>query len=195
NMNAPWLFTDIFCLTYVNHMTRAGMVAYSGFLATSYREDICEYFLKGLNETGDLYKQTLNIAINKGVNARHPYIEIPKETDYIDSKKYNKGINPFSSKRPLNAVEISHLYLYTISHAIRIEVCLSFALISPDNIVLDYLTREKEISQMLNNIFMDTLAKNDIEIPHLPDVAISYYTTKTFSYKLIMFLMSQVLPS
>src|SRR5699024_7194956 len=78
NMIAPWLFTDIFCSTYVNHITRAGMVAYSGFLATSYREDICEYFLKGLNETGDLYKQSLNIALNKGVNARHPYIEIPK---------------------------------------------------------------------------------------------------------------------
>src|SRR5699024_9455781 len=37
NMNAPWLFTDIFCLTYVNHMTRLEMTAYSGFLAVSYR--------------------------------------------------------------------------------------------------------------------------------------------------------------
>jgi len=195
NMNAPWLFTDIFCLTYVNHMTRAGMVAYSGFLATSYREDICEYFLKGLNETGDLYKQSLNIALNKGVNARHPYIEIPKETDYIDSKKYYKGLNPFSSKRPLNAVEISHLYLNTMTNAIGIKLCLAFAQTSPVNKVQDFLIRGKEISQKHNKIFMDTLANNDIETPQLPDVAISDSTTKTFSDKLIMFLMSQLMAS
>src|SRR5699024_7750737 len=114
-MNAPWLFTDIFCLTYVNHMTRAGMVAYSGFLATSYREDICEYFLKGLNKTGDLYKQSLNIALNKGVNARHPYIEIPKETDYIDSIKYYKGLNHISSNRPIIAFALLKYY-YGIMH-------------------------------------------------------------------------------
>src|SRR5699024_2112263 len=40
NMNAPWLFTDEFCLTYVNHMARVAMVSFSGFLAVSYREDI-----------------------------------------------------------------------------------------------------------------------------------------------------------
>ncbi|HWO78475.1 MAG TPA: DUF3231 family protein, partial [Bacillus sp. (in: firmicutes)] len=28
NMEAPWLFSDIFCLTYVNHMARVGMLAY-----------------------------------------------------------------------------------------------------------------------------------------------------------------------
>src|SRR5699024_11973130 len=127
------LFTDICCLTYVNQMTRAGMVTYSGFLATSYREDICEYFLKGLNDTGDLYKQSLNIALNKGEYARHRYIEISKETDYIDSKKYYKGLNHFSSKHPLNAVEITHLYLNTMTNAIGIKLFLSFAQTSPVN--------------------------------------------------------------
>src|SRR5699024_5290737 len=36
---------------------------------------------------------------------------------------------------------------------------------------------------------------NDIETPQLPDVAISDSTTKTFSDKLIMFLMSQLMAS
>lgn len=195
NINAPWLFTDLFCLTYVNHMTRAGMLTYSGFLATSYREDICEYFLKSLNDIGELYKQSLNIALQKGINARHPYIEVPKETDYVDSKKYYKGLNPFSSKRPLNAVEISHLYLNTMTNTIGIKLCLAFAQTSSLKKVQDFMIRGKEISQKHNKIFMDILANNDIETPQLPDVAISDSTTKTFSDKLMMFLMSQLMAS
>src|SRR5699024_7698361 len=113
-MNAPWLFTDTFCLTYINHMARVGMVSYSGLVAISYREDICDYFLQKLNEVGQLYKMSLETALHKGINARHPYINVPKKTDYVDSKKYYSGLNPFDSKRPLNTVEISHLYLNTM---------------------------------------------------------------------------------
>lgn len=195
NMNAPWLLTDTFCLTYVNHMTKIGMIAYSGFLAVSYREDVCEYFLKGLNESGNLYKQSLHIALHKGVNARHPYIEVPKETDYVDSKKYYSGLNPFSSKRPLNAIEISHLYLNTITNAIGVKLCLAFAQTSPLKEVQDFMIRSKEISQKHSKIFADTLSKNDIETPQLPDIAVSDSTTQTFSDKLMMFLMSQLMAS
>src|SRR5699024_5010399 len=35
NPNAPRLFSDIFCLTYVNNMAKIGMVAYSGYIAMS----------------------------------------------------------------------------------------------------------------------------------------------------------------
>src|SRR5699024_7299837 len=104
NMNAPWLFTDTFCLTYLIHMARIGMVTYSGLVAISYREDIREYFLQGLNEVGNLYHQSLNVALHKGINARHPHISVPKDIDYVDSKKYYSGLNPFSSKWPLNAL-------------------------------------------------------------------------------------------
>src|SRR5699024_12854704 len=130
--------------------------------ATSYRAVICTYFLKGLNETSDLYKQSLNSALNKGVNARHPYIEIPKETDYIDSKKYYKGLNPFSSKHPLNAVEISHLYLNTMTNAIGIKLFLSFAQTSPVNKLHNFLIRGIEIFQKHIKILMYTIVNNNI---------------------------------
>lgn len=195
NTNAPWLFTDVFCLTYVNHMTKAGMLVYSGFLAVSYREDICEYFLKGLTESGSLYNQSLKIALQKGVNARHPYIEVPEETDYVDSKKYYSGLNPLSSKRPLNAIEISHLYLNTMTNAIGSKLCLAFAQTSPLKEVQDFMIRSKEVSQKHSKIFADTLSKDDIETPQLPDIAISDSTTQTFSDKLMMLLMSQLMAS
>lgn len=190
NMNAPWLFTEEFCLIYINEMSKAGMVAYSGFVAVSYRADICKYFLKGLNESGYIYKQSLKVALDKGINARHPYIEVPKETDNVDSKKYYSGLNPFSNKRPLNAIEISHLYLNTMTNGIGTKLCLVFAQTSPLKEVQEFMLRSKKVSQKHTKTFIDTLLKDDIEAPKLPDIVISDSTTQTFSDKLMMFQMS-----
>lgn len=190
NMNAPWLFTDVFCLTYINHVARVGMAGYSGFVAISYRKDIREYFLQGLNEVGNLYDQSTTIALLKGVNARHPYIEVPKETDYVDTKKYLSGLNPFNNTRPLNAVEISHLYLNVMTNAIGVKLCIAFAQTSPLKEVQDFMLRSKEVSQKHIKLFTDSLLKDDIETPHLPDIGVSDSTTQTFSDKLIMFHMS-----
>lgn len=192
NINAPWLFTDTFCLTYVNHMSKVGMLAYSGFVALSYREDICNYFSLGLNEITNLYNQSLKIALLKGINGRHPYIEVPKETDYVDSKDYYNGLNPFSDKRPLNAIEISHLYMNILTNAMGVKLCLAFAQTSPSKDVQDFMFRAKEISQKHIKIFTDTLLKDDIQAAQVPDVAVSDSTAQTFSDKLMMFHMSLI---
>ncbi|WP_200411900.1 DUF3231 family protein [Virgibacillus salexigens] len=195
NMNAPWLFTDEFCLTYVNHMAKVGMLEYSGFVSASYREDVCNYFSLGLSETNNLYKQSLKIALLKGINARHPYIEPPKATDYIDSKKYLRGLNPFNDKRPLNAVEISNLYMNIVTNSMGVNLCLAFAQSSPTKEVQDYMLRGKEISQKHIKIFVDTLLEGDVQAPHVPDVGVSNSTTQTFSDKLVMFHMNLIIAS
>ncbi|UOQ91449.1 DUF3231 family protein [Halobacillus shinanisalinarum] len=192
NINAPWLFTDTFCLTYVNHMAKVGMIAYSGFVSMSTREDMRNYFILALNETATLYNQTSEIALSKGINARHPYIEVPKETDYVDSKKYFSGLNPFSDKRPLNAVEISHIYMNILTNVVGVKLCLAFAQTSPSKDVQDFMLRGKEISQKHIKIFVDTLMKDDIDAPQVPDTAVSDSTTQAFSDKLLMYHMSLI---
>ncbi|KRG15235.1 hypothetical protein ACA30_08775 [Virgibacillus soli] len=192
NTSAPWLFTDLFCLTYVNHMAKVGMLAYSGFVSMSYREDICHYFSQGLSEINHLYTESLKIALSKGVSARHPYIEVPKETDYVDSKRYLSGLNPFSGKRSLNSVEISHLYMNILTNSMGIKLCLAFAQTSPSKDVQDFMLRGKEISQKHIKIFVDTLLEDNIEAPRVPEVSVSDSITSTFSDKLMMFHMSLI---
>jgi Protein of unknown function (DUF3231) len=190
NMEAPWLFSDVFCLTYVNHMAKVGMLAYSGFVSMSAREDIRNFYTKGLVEASTLYNQTTEIAISKGVHSRHPYIEVPKEADYVDSKKYLSGLNPFKNKRPLNSVEISHLYMNVLTNSMGVKLSIGFAQTSPSKEIQDYMLRGKEISSKHIQIFADILLANDLATPRLPDVSVSNSTTKTFSDKLMMFHMS-----
>ncbi|WP_339216086.1 DUF3231 family protein [Ornithinibacillus sp. FSL M8-0202] len=190
NMEAPWLYTDIFCLNYVNHMARVGMVAYSGFLTMCTRKDIRDYYTQALQSTAELYNRTLDIQLEKGVNARHPYIMVPKEADYVRSKQYLSGLNPFNEKRPLNAIEISYLYMNIMTNALGMKLCISFAQTSPNKEVQEFMLRGKEIAKKHLKLFNDLLMKEDIEAPEVPDVAVSDSTTWTFSDKMMMFHVS-----
>jgi hypothetical protein len=154
NLNAPWLFTDIFCLNYVNYMAKAGMLTYSDFLAMSTRKDICEHFTNCLTETAKLYNQSTEIALKKGILARHPYIEVPKETDYVDSKAYLSGLNPFNAKRSLNAVEIAHLYLNFTMNSIGMKLTIAFAQTSQSKEIQEFMIRGRDISKKHIQIFI-----------------------------------------
>ncbi|MBU8790515.1 DUF3231 family protein [Oceanobacillus caeni] len=195
NMDAPWLYTGLFCLSYVNHMAKVGMKAYSDFISLSYRKDIRNYFIKALSEITTLFEQSIDTSLLKGLNARHPYIQVPKEVDYIDSKKYFSGLNPFSEKRPLNAVEITYLYQNVTTNSVGMKLCLSFAQTSPLKEVQDFMIRGRDISKKHIKIFVDTLMKDDIEAAQVPDVGISDSTTQTFSDRLTMFQMSLLMSS
>ena len=190
NLNAPWLFTDVFCLTYVNQMARVGLLAYGGFVSMSIRKDIRILFTEGIEETTDLYNRTTDIGLEKGVIARFPFINVPTESDYVDSKKYYSGLNPLASKRPLNAVEVSHLYMNSMTNTVGVKLCLAFAQTSPVKEVQEFMLRGKEISKKHIEIFTSKLLEDEIETPQLPDMAISESITQTFSDKLLMFHMS-----
>jgi hypothetical protein len=193
DLNAPWLFTDVFCLTYVNHMARVGNALYVSYLNMSYREDIFDMLSKYVEDSKQLLTKALKTSLKKGINARHPYIEVPKETELIESKKYFNGLNPFSEKRPLNAIEISHLYLNILTNSIGVKLCIAFAQTSPTKKVQDYMLRLRDVSKKHVQLFSKVLLNENIEAPHIPDVAVSDSTTKTFSDKLMMFHMSMLM--
>lgn len=130
------------------------MVGYSGMLAMSGREDIVEYYSKALSETRNLFVKSLNVMIKNGLYVRAPYIPMPTETDYVDSKQYLSGLNPFTTKRPLNAIEISHLFLNIQTNSIGVKLCLAFGQTSPRKDVQDYLLRGKLISEKQIAVFI-----------------------------------------
>ncbi|MGY4691659.1 DUF3231 family protein [Salibacterium sp. K-3] len=190
HMDAPWLFSDIFCLTYVNHMSKVGMMTYSGFLGMSRREDVRAFYTKLLSDTSSLYNMTTETAVSKGIHATPPYLNVPKEREYIESKHYMSGLHPFRDKRALNAVEIAYLYLNIFTNAVGVKLAIAFAQTSMSKEVQNYMLRGKEISNKHIKVFTSILDENDIVTPRLPDLGVSDSTTRTFSDKLMMFHMS-----
>jgi len=188
--NTPKLYSDTFILIYVNHMSKVAMLGYSACLAMCVREDTRRFFTECLQKAADLYNSTLQIADKKGFYVKPPYIEVPEDSDYVETKKYLSGLNPFSEKRPLNAIEISHLYMNIQTNSVGSKLCLSFGQTSQNKEVQEYMMRGSEISKKHVKIFTKNLAESDILAPGSPDVCVSDSTTQTYSDKLMMFQMS-----
>lgn len=190
NLQAPRLYTDSFMLYYLNHMSKAGMLGYSGFLSMSARNDVRTYFLDALNQTAELYDKSTQVLLEKGLFVRSPFIDYPKQKDYVDSKKYLSGLNPFTNKRPLNSIEISHLYMNIQTNMIGSKLSISFAQASPRKEVQKLMLTGKDISEKHVKIFADALINNNTQSPISADVSITNSTVMVFSDRLAMFHMS-----
>ncbi|MEO2075088.1 MAG: DUF3231 family protein [Bacillus sp. (in: firmicutes)] len=187
NLNAPRLYTDSFMIYYINHMSKAGMLGYGGFTSMCARKDVRTCFKTALMLTADLYDKSTDVLLEKGLFVRPPYIGYPKQKDYVDSKSYLSGLNPFTNKRPLNSVEISHLFMNIQNNLIGAKLCLSFAQSSPRKEVQKLMLQGKDISEKHVKIFTSTMLDNNTQPPISSDVAITDSTAEVFSDKLIIF--------
>jgi hypothetical protein len=190
NMNAPRLYTDVFMLDYINHMAKVGLFAYSGLIALSARKDIRAHFMEGFTMVYNLFDKSSDVSLSKGLFVKAPTIPYPTKTDYIDSKKYLSGLSLFGKKRPLNAVEISQLFMNIQTNLIGGKLALSFAQVSPRENVQKWMLRGKDITQKHIHIFAEALIDNDLQPPLSSDVYITDSTTPPFSDKLTMFHMA-----
>ena len=190
NFNAPRLYTDSFMLTYINHMAQIGMLGYSGFVSMSARGDTRSYYREGLNETSELFERSSTVLLSKGLFVRAPYIAYPTKTDYVDSKKYLSGLNPFGNKRSLNTIEISYLFMNIQTSIMVAKLAISFAQTSPRENVQNWMLRGRDISTKHTQVFTKVLLDNDIQSPITSDIAITDSTTPPFSDKLTMFHMA-----
>ncbi|MGG0717640.1 DUF3231 family protein [Robertmurraya massiliosenegalensis] len=192
NMNAPRLYTDTFMLEYIGHISRVGLLAYGGFIAMSARKDIRSYFIEGLTEVSYLYDAGADVSLSKGLFVRAPYIPYPTKTDFVDSKKYLSGLNPFTNKRPLNAVEISYLHMNTQTNVIGGSLAISFAQTSSSENIQKWMLRGRDITKKHIQVFTKMLMDNDLQPPLSSEVAITDSTIPPFSDKLTVFFMTSL---
>jgi hypothetical protein len=190
NINAPRLYSDPFMIQYLAHMAKVGLLAYSAFISMGARKDIKTYFTAGLQETSDLFIKSTDVLLEKGLYIRAPYIAYPTNSTMVESKKYLSGFSFFSKQRPLNAIEISHLYMNILTNQIGSKLALSFAQISPNHEVQTWMLRGRDISNKHVKIFSSSLIDNDTQAPSSSDVCITDSTIPPFSDKLTMFHMS-----
>ncbi|MED4453056.1 DUF3231 family protein [Metabacillus fastidiosus] len=189
NMNAPRLYTDSFMLAYIGQITRAGLLAYSGFIAMSARKDIRTYFIEALKEVSNLYDTGADVSLSKGLFVRAPHVAYPTTIDFVDSKKYLSGFSLFSKQRPLNTMEIAYLYMNVQTNVIGAKLALSFAQTSQSEEIQKWMFRGKDISQKHVDLFTKTLIDNNINSPVSSDVSITDSTIPPFSDKLMLFHM------
>lgn len=190
DLKSPRLFSDGFMLSFIESLGTAGMLAWSISQGTSTREDIRSLFTTFLAENSKLFNLTVDTGLSKGIYIRPPYISKPEEIEYIEGKKYLlSGLKP-SNKRTLNYVEILHLFQNIKTNSVGEMISMGFAQTTNSEEVMAFMRRGKEISQKHIKIFTKILSGSDLHAPTSWDNCVTDSTTRVFSDKLMMFLMS-----
>lgn len=187
NVSAKRMFSDTFCLMYINQMAKVGIIGYGVFQAMVARMDLSQFFSLALKNISDLHNQANELMLDKGLLIRPPMVPTPDSAEFIKSNKYFNGFNPFSEERPLNVIEISHLYENIQNNLLGMMLSIGFSQSARSQTVRDYLFRGSEISNKHIQIFGKLLIDSGIQVPMSWDAQTMESREAPFSDKLMMF--------
>lgn len=193
NKEAKPLFDDTFFLDYLNKNAKIASPQYATFHAMSTRQDVRNFFAQCLTDRSQMYDKTTEMMLNKGLLIRPPTISIPHQVDFVDDKKYVSGFSPFSDTRPLNVVEISHLFSNIESNLLGFMLITGFGQTAASQEVRDFMLKGKDISKKHVKKFADKLIASDIQAPMTWDAAVLDSTDPPFSDKLMMFQINTLI--
>lgn len=184
----PRLFSDIFCLSYLQYMTIAQMTASTIAIGLSTRSDIVNFHDKVLMQTVQLQETIKHVLLDKGIYIRSPYIPMPTEVEFVTDQRFLGTI--VGHQRPLTTIEIAHMYVNIESNIVGKEMMLAFAQVAESKNLRQYFTRGKDTAnkhtKQLNKLFL----KNDLPAPMPWDASVTDCKVAPFSDKLMLFLVT-----
>ncbi|RPF50575.1 DUF3231 family protein [Aquisalibacillus elongatus] len=186
NLDAEKLFEDPFMIQFLEQTLKAGLLAHGTSLMTSVRRDIREYFTGTLNNSIQLFNKCMDLALQKGLLIRPPSLTVQPDVEFVESKKY---MSMFSN-RPLNTIELTHLFENIKTNTVGVMISMAFAQTTDNEEVKKYMKRGVKISQKHVRLFGKTMEDSFIDAPMGPNSYVTNSTNRVFSDKLMMHFMS-----
>ncbi|WP_078433732.1 DUF3231 family protein [Metabacillus halosaccharovorans] len=190
NVDAPRLFSDEFFLFYTKHMTKGALVTYGAVLPNTFRKDIREHFMSCISSTMELFNETTDLLLTKGLEVRSPYIPYLQEVDMVERQHFLAGW--WGKQRPLTAPEITHLYSNIQTNYMGTAVITGFAQVTNLKEIRDYFRRGKEIAMKQIKVFGEYLHENNLPVPITWDPLVQDITESPFSDKLMLYQISMM---
>ncbi|NRF91701.1 DUF3231 family protein [Paenibacillus frigoriresistens] len=185
NLNAPRLFSDGYMLFYLRHMGIAGTVSYGMALASSSRQDIHAFYNQNLKTAAQLLEKSTAILQSKGILTRSPFIPYPDSVEFVHKESWLNGL--FGDRRPLNAVEITNLYLNIMKNSIGQALMLAFSQVAENKDVIAYIVRGRDISSKHVEVFSALLRDDQLPAPTTWETEVSNSKVSPFSDKLMLY--------
>jgi hypothetical protein len=184
NVGAKRLFADEFYLYYLNYTGKAGMSIYGIAVSIVSRSDIRAFFIQCAESTMKLINRVKEVLKSKGLLIKPPLIPYPRAVDFVKKQSYLNGF--FGNVRPLQALEIAHLYDNIENDAVSKAVLIGFSQTTQTEQVRAYFLRGKEIAAKHYEIFNKTLEEENLSSLPILDPFVTTSTFPPFSDKLMM---------
>jgi len=185
NLTAPRLYSDTFYLFYVHNMAKIGGNAFTLALANSARKDIRSFFTKWTITSAELFNNSAEVMLSKGLFLRPPQIEAPTKVDYIKKQSFLTGW--LGERRPLTSIEIMNLFFNIERNQLGKSLITGFSQVAEKEEVVRFFIRGQEIATKQTEIFGSILSEDELPAPMTWDTLPTSSTARTFSDKLMMF--------
>ncbi|SHR50671.1 Protein of uncharacterised function (DUF3231) [Mycobacteroides abscessus subsp. abscessus] len=185
NLDAPPLFTDIFCLHYIHTMSMHAAQSYSLAFTLSIRKNIRDFYYQCNITTMDLYNETLAVLINKNLLDKPPLYSTPDKIHFISTLDYVTDI--FGNKRTMNSLESGNIYFNLEKSSITKGCLIAFRQVCKDKEVNKFLEKCINAANKHLGIFSKLLLEENLHIPRTFDSELTNSNVAPFSDKLMLF--------
>jgi hypothetical protein len=185
NIQAPRLFQDPFYLNYIYIMTLQGMTGYSLSVGTSVRSDLRKYYITCMSETMELFDQSIDLMLSKGLFVRPPVISPPESIDFVKHQSFLTGW--LGDRRPLNAIEIGDITFNMLKMQLHAALKVGFIQVAQSKEIRQYFMRGLDIANKHIKIFESVFKEDKLNSPVSWQSMITSSTSMTFSDKYMMY--------
>ncbi|MCR2804311.1 DUF3231 family protein [Paenibacillus soyae] len=185
NPDAPRLFADEFYLHYLKYLGKAAISLYSIAVPLVTRSDTRHFFTHCIDAAIHLLNDVNALIMKKGQWTKPPLIPYPTSVDYIKKQNYLNGF--FGDVRPLQALEITHMYDNIENNATSKAVLLAFSQVATVKQAKDYFRRGFDIASRHFETLTKFLQDENLTSAPLLDPLVHTSTQAPFSDKLMMF--------
>jgi hypothetical protein len=179
DLSAPRLFSDVFFIHYLKHMTKFALQMFSLSYLSSSREDIRKIFSALIDEVKIIDQKTKEVLKDKGLNIEPPYIPTPKAVDFVKKQHFLAGF--FGEQRPLTAQEITYLFQNAESNAYGKAFMMGFSQVAQSKEIQKFFIRGKDIANKHVKTFSAILMEGDLSVPNHFEEEVSISTKPPFS--------------
>ncbi|KOP70788.1 DUF3231 family protein [Priestia megaterium] len=187
NLEAPKLYDNGFDIMFVRILKEISMGMYTLNMNMAYQDDVMEIYEGLTSTTQKIYKSSTLYLLEKGILTLPPKVTMPKSSEFIESKRYLNGFNPFNDKRALNDLELGYLHHGIETNNIGMQLITGFAQCAEDKEVKQYFVKGKELAKKQIKVFGDILLESDVQFSATSGSTVTTSKVAPFSQKLMMF--------
>jgi hypothetical protein len=184
--DAPRLFSDNFLLEFFFYTAKLGSANTVSFLSIITRSDIRQFYSDGTTHYLSMFNLASELLLEKGIYVRPPNVETQKEVEYITSHDYLGSLMPFVNKRPLNTIEISHLFMHAQTNTIGLMLCTAFSQVALNDKVKKHMLKGKELTKKIITEMNKIMTESEVQTPTTWDAMVTDSTTSPFSDRLLL---------
>ncbi|MBU8590076.1 DUF3231 family protein [Priestia megaterium] len=187
NLEAPKLYDNGFDIMFVRILKEISMGMYTLNMNMAYQDEVMEIYEGLTSTTQKIYKSSTLYLLEKGILTLPPKVTMPKSSEFIESKSYLNGFNPFNDKRALNDIELGYLHHGIETNNIGMQLITGFSQCAEDKEVKQYFVKGKELAKKQIKVFGDILLESDVQFSATSGSTVTTSKVAPFSQKLMMF--------